>query len=313
MYRNLNLSKLRRDLLTMVVASSACLAYGSVFALDEAAFGHRILADNYSNQSAGVGVGLTRIVFYRPVDSSVNNAATIYVNNMYHASLVSGGYTEICLVPGMARLGVREMKVEQGPKDGQDSEFRMDAKAGTTQYIRVREDDGTLWSLESVPARQAERELIETKLQVHTVSRVVGAKKCEGSNPGRIELVGDDLFGFKFARSDRGGLTGRGIDALNNVIDTLDRDYSSLDQVTVVGYADPLGETYRNQQISEERAQTILTYLQANGLQAASFRAEGRGSQDLVVTTCPDFVSPQSIACNQPNRRVVIEVSGQHR
>lgn len=312
-------SIINRCLSGLVLSTLAFLASvpGSAFAEGQAEgrtlATFKVLADSYTDTAGEVGGDQTRIVFYRPVEASRNNAATIYVNNMYHASLVAGGYSPICLRPGSARVGFREMKVSDGPKDGLDSETPLATRSGRTQYVRVRDSGQSGWSLQQVSQREAEQELIGTRLQVHTISRVLGAEKCHASDKGQIQLVGDDLFRFKFARSDKAGLTGRGTEALDSVIEALESNYSRLDRVTVVGYADPLGDESRNEQLSEERAHTVLRYLEANGLSAGSVQAEGRGSQDLVVDSCSRTASPESIACNQPNRRVVIEVSGQRK
>ena len=114
----------------------------------------------------------------------------------------------------------------------------------------------------------------------------------------------------KPARSDRAALTGKGTAALDSIAAQLHNMYSSITSIAVIGYADPLGNRVQNQKLSDDRAKTVLKYLNEKGIKAADQTAVGKGSADPVVTNCAKTATPQSIACNQPNRRVVIDVSG---
>ena len=53
--------------------------------------------------------------------------------------------------------------------------------------------------------------------------------------------------------------------------------------------------------------------LQMNGLQGTRITGEGRGAREPVVANCSRVVSPTSVLCNQPNRRVVVEITGARR
>lgn len=132
----------------------------------------RVLADSYSDKSGAVADSQSRIIFYRPVDATKDNAGTVYVNGMYHASIVAGGYSPICLKPGATDVGVRDMKYASGAKDGLDSVSVVTTHPGQTTFVRVQ-DTGSRWTLQTVPEQQAEQQLEGTKLQVHTISRVI--------------------------------------------------------------------------------------------------------------------------------------------
>jgi OOP family OmpA-OmpF porin len=58
------------------------------------------------------------------------------------------------------------------------------------------------------------------------------------------------------------------------------------------------------------RAQTVREYLKENGLQSTLITSEGRGSNALVVATCGRQAQAEDIACNAPNRRVKVVISG---
>jgi outer membrane protein OmpA-like peptidoglycan-associated protein len=164
-----------------------------------------------------------------------------------------------------------------------------------------------------VPVDQdrAVRELDGTRLQMHTVSRVKGQQPCQAvavQATEAITLAGDTLFMFN--RSDRAGLTDAGINALEQLMLQLRTRYKSVEHVHLIGYTDPLGSNAYNQRLSEQRASTVSEYMQISPLLRGRITTEGRGPKELVATGCGNTPTPQTQACNQPNRRVVVQVTG---
>ena len=49
------------------------------------------------------------------------------------------------------------------------------------------------------------------------------------------------------------------------------------------------------------------------GQLAGRVTTEGRGAREPVVRSCSRVTTPESMACNQPNRRVAVEVTGLRR
>lgn len=268
----------------------------------------QVLGATYSDKSGAVATDQSRILFYRSGTSRQGDAGSVFVNGMYHASLVAGAYSPICLRPGVVQVGVREMQVAAGPRDGYDSISMVDAKPGTTTYVRISED-GT--RAQVVPEKIAESELANSKLQIHTISRVEGAEPCRPSGKARVQIAGDALF--KFNRSDLNGLTGRGVKALDEIAQRLKQDYTRIDELVFAGYTDPLGNHAENIKLSRARAETVRHYLAKQGVQSANSKVDGRGPTELVVTDCSRKKTASAIACNQPNRRVVVEVDGLRR
>lgn len=113
-----------------------------------------------------------------------------------------------------------------------------------------------------------------------------------------------------FNRSDRAGLTDHGINALEQLMLHLRTRYKSVEHVHLIGYTDPLGSNAYNQRLSEQRASTVSEYMQISPLLRGRITTEGRGPKELVVTGCGNTPTPQTQACNQPNRRVVVQVTG---
>jgi OOP family OmpA-OmpF porin len=295
------------------------------------------LADSY-NLGASVAAGQSRVIFYRPQNAPTRGAISVLVNEQYHASLIAGGYSFICLTPGQVELGVRQMDVELRPnKDGLDAISAIDLKSGQTYYMKVDEQQGRRIFLRPVAVSLALQELASTRLQVHTVSRVKPVQECRTVDAPQVtavtpqgpaysaapayvsppaagqsyQLAGDTLFAFN--RSDRGGLTQDGVMAIQRLLNQIRMEYSRIDRIHVIGHADPLGNDYSNERLSIERAQTVRDYIEVAGQLNGRVSTEGRGSREPVVRHCSRITSPESMACNQPNRRVAVEVTGQRR
>jgi outer membrane protein OmpA-like peptidoglycan-associated protein len=118
---------------------------------------------------------------------------------------------------------------------------------------------------------------------------------------------------FAFDRSDAQAMTGAGVQAIDRLMARLRADFAQIDHLHVIGHADPLGQAERNEKLAQDRAQTVRDYIVGKGMQDVRITTEGRGSKEPVVTTCARKATPASIACNLPNRRVVVVVTGQRR
>lgn len=245
-------------------------------------------------------------------NGTFRNAATVYLNGDYHASLIPGSYSDVCVAPGASKLGVRMVDVRGQVKDGWDSVIPADLKGGQTTYVRVIEQ-GTQATLEPVSQAVALQELTGTRLQRHTISRVSTAIPCNGdpSTTSIFDLRADALFAF--GRSDLASMTREGRQSLNDMIQKIRDKYVTVRQINLVGHTDPFGSVAANQQLSQARANTVRDYLQNNGLQDIKINAEGRGASQLVKTDCSKTQSAEAITCNQPNRRVSVEVQGAGR
>jgi len=269
-------------------------------------------------QAAQVVDSQTRMVFYRTrQSSSVPGAASIYVNGAYHASIIPGGYSELCMPPGSVELGLKSVEVGTNVKDNLDTITVIRNASAQTQFFRVQEAGRGRQVLQPVQATEALREIDGAREQTHTISRVIGAVECSINRnpapaaPQTITLAADALFAF--GRSDLGAMSATGRASLDALVSRLRSEYIQLDRMNIIGHADPLGQPGPNERLSIDRANTVQQYLSQAGLGSVRMTSEGRGDREPVATQCGRVATPQAIACHAPNRRVVIDIAGARR
>lgn len=262
-------------------------------------------------QGAPVAASQSRIVLYRLEDGR-SGATSIFVDDRYHTSLVSGAWSQLCYSSGSAEVAARQMEaVTRSSKDRYDAISALNLQAGQTHYLRVSGTDGRS-VLRPVASIQALQEIAATREQQHTVSRV--AQVCKEAPPLMAQvytMAGDTLF--EFDRSERSAMTDAGTRAIDLLLTRLASEYSRIDSIHLIGHADPLGKPERNEVLSLERATTVRDYILRTGLIQAPITTQGRGSREPLVRHCGPYATPQAIACNLPNRRVAVEVTGIRR
>lgn len=260
----------------------------------------------------------SRILVYRSAANTLAGTTSVFINGQYHTSLVSGGYSALCYSPGKVEIGARQMRVGSQAKDLMDTLSELSLQPGQTHYLKVIEQGGVPL-MQPVSASVAHQELGGLRYQLHTVSRVEQAQACRevglavstNPEPQKIALATDALF--EFGRADRSAMTLAGRRALDKLIEQMQGQYIQLDRIQIVGHADPLGHPEINSRLADQRATTVRDYLLGRGLKTARISSEGRGSREPVVTHCETQVTQAAIDCNQPNRRVVVEVHGTPR
>lgn len=85
----------------------------------------------------------------------------------------------------------------------------------------------------------------------------------------------------------------------------------TLEVVIAVGHTDSFGSDKYNDRLSVRRAEAVKGYLVSKGIEANRVYTEGKGKRQLKVDpkSCKGARKAQ-IACQQPNRRVEVEVVG---
>lgn len=281
-----------------------------------------VLGELYALSQA-VSSNQSRLVVYRtPESKRLEGATSMFVNGQYHTSLVPDGFHFLCLNPGEVEVGTRQYRVGGSARDKYDTVTATRLDRGQTQFLKVMEDNGRP-VMQPVSAEQAAKELKNARLQMHTISRVTQAQPCQAETapsatqlaaaPAKDEyvLMVDVLFAF--ARADLAGLTQQGRHTIDEMLARIRAKYARVDRVHLIGHTDPLGTAAFNEKLAIQRANTIRQYIEGALGMTAQYSSEGRGARELVQTQCQRKPTSQSIACNQPNRRVVTQVTGQYR
>ncbi|WP_304333971.1 OmpA family protein [Conchiformibius steedae] len=120
-----------------------------------------------------------------------------------------------------------------------------------------------------------------------------------------MTLNGDALFEF-----DRYNLNESGANQLRTqVLDRLRRYQAegfTYTSVEIVGHTDRLGSPEYNNQLSQNRAQTVAAFLSQNGVNPSNMKAFGAGASEPVVYCQGTAPTPELKACLSPNRRVTV-------
>ncbi|MCK9684452.1 OmpA family protein [Scleromatobacter humisilvae] len=116
----------------------------------------------------------------------------------------------------------------------------------------------------------------------------------------KYTLSASELFAFNSAK------LGPNQPKLDEVATTMQAN-SDIASVTIVGYTDRIGSKAYNQKLSEERANSVKSYLEGKGVAANRLTAVGKGEADPVVECKDEKKRPALIKCLEPNRRVEIE------
>jgi OOP family OmpA-OmpF porin len=268
-----------------------------------------------------------RIFVYRAQQGLSQLPVNIYLNGQYHASLLRGGYTEFCTSGGS--LGVKgaiddAARLHVGKLDAGQ---RLTIQAGQSVFLKVDETALPAVTLQSLPPPQAQTDMANTKRQIHTISRAKAAQACaepagqppvvqppvvaaaRPEVPREYALETDALFEFGKAE-----MRASGFNAIENLVQRLRQDYTSVDRIRVVGYTDPIGSAAFNRKLSQERAEVVASQIATRNVKPnRGIDTEGRGSIELAKTGCGNTATPENKICHAPNRRVVVVVTGARR
>ena len=290
---------------------------------------HTVQAQQYADETVGsvtepvgetytepkkLATGVARIVFYRPEQGNASGVSSLEINEHYHTSLQFGTFSELCMPPGRIKMASRMVQTGAVLKDFHDATAALPIKAGQTVYVRLRENDDNRAIITPVIASVAQSELKTTRRQMHALSRVPDRVECLPVEARPVKKAEDITIGadalFAFGKSDINGISAQGREELDQLIAHLQKKYGKQEgvRIQIAGHADPLGNPASNKRLSEARAQAIRSYMVQGGMNPKTLTAVGIGAAQPVITTCGKTATPEAIACNKPNRRVVVGV-----
>lgn len=245
----------------------------------------------------------------RPNDNYYLLPLNIFINRSYHSSL----YPEhqavaLSLCPGKSTVQVAPggNRTRLATNGGSGEVATSDLQAGIIYYYQITFDDGGKPVGRWVNAEHARMVLENMNVQTHTVSRVSEKDKC----PASIYTLNASAL-FHLAKYDVQGLLPGAEKNLQNLTRQITDDFKIITKIAVKGYADPMGAERDNLNLSQLRAKTVAEKLIAAGLPDEHLVIQGMGSTSLIINSCKDLKDRRAvIQCNQPNRRVEVEVYG---
>ena len=261
-----------------------------------------------------------RVFVYRDSKAAINLPVNIYLNGQYHASLLSGGFTEFCAAPGQVIVKTAVNDAQRLHLSKRDGGQRLPLAAGQTLFLKVAETDSAVNGVVSGTQAQTQDDLLKTRRQIHTISRAQAAIACDETAVAAVQkpdeapqreyaLEADALFEFGKAE-----LRASGFNAIETLIQQVRQDFSSVERIRVVGYTDPIGSTALNRKLSQARAEVVAKQITARQVQVTrGIQTEGRGSIELAKIGCGTTPTPENIRCNAPNRRVMVVIIGARR
>lgn len=255
----------------------------------------------------GVDSSQVQIVFFR--ENSLNPEmppAHLYVDRQFHAALLPNGYVRFCVRPGAHTLEAY-MNDAPGYEGKGTPRAQANLKGGNTYFMKVTEAGGGT----PTPLRRvdAERELIGMYEQVHAISRSASVEPCIVDSDESAIVAAENSFLFAFNGRDFSGMLPESQDALNRLVQRISSGDSSTIRATVTGYSDSIGNNASAQQISNHRARSVANILIDSGLPAGNVTLIGQGSASPVVDCPASMPWDERVACNQPNRRVEVQLS----
>ncbi|MDP1931423.1 MAG: OmpA family protein [Gammaproteobacteria bacterium] len=174
------------------------------------------------------------------------------------------------------------------------------------RILKDRVDTFTISAVFRLGGRRQAAPVVQTPAPSAPAPAPVRAPEPAPTLPIELTLAANTLFDF-----DRTELKTEGRQALDNLV----RDMRTLDYdvVLVTGHTDRIGTREYNIGLSERRAEAVKNYLVSAGVPAARITTRGVNSDEPVTRPdqCRNTGSAQAqIACLQPDRRVVILVTG---
>lgn len=118
------------------------------------------------------------VIFRHPKHAQSPGVVSLFINERYHASLVAGGYTEVCLPRGAVNIRLRTTKVAEN-KNVNSTQAQIDI-AEQISYLSISDSAGVP-ALVKVDAAAALTDLNDLLRQVHTLSRVPDQQSCSGA------------------------------------------------------------------------------------------------------------------------------------
>lgn len=254
------------------------------------------------------------VVFLREEGALTGQAVNIFVNGEYLTSLLPDGYKQSIACVGNNRLTAQFTDVRTRYLEKERSGQYFDVPAGQVSYFMVVPDASGAATLQAIDGALAKPIVNNMREQAHTLPRVDNLAACAPPVVKPFQTFTLDASAlFHFDKSDYANMLPAGKSEIQNVVQQIRASNANIERIAVTGYTDPEGSAAYNQKLSERRAATVKRVMAESGLASQNIVAVGRGETNLVVPNCRQRFprdARQRTLCDQPNRRVEIELYG---
>lgn len=256
---------------------------------------------------------LAGVIFYRSPDILPGDAVNIYANNEYIASLLSGAYQQVALCPENQLINAEYAKQDPAYVRKHNQGISYNLAPEQIVFFEVVPDADYGVAVRPIDAQTGLQAVIGQKLlrQNHTLPRLDRQSTCGQKILKQYTLEASALF--KFDKFDYANMLERGKAEIQAISQDMQQYMNQITNIAVIGHTDPDGSYAYNMKLSRDRADTVKQALQSNGINGNLISTEGRGKNEPLITDCaarhPNNRESR-LACNQPNRRVQINVYG---
>ena len=245
-----------------------------------------------------------RIVYYRLANSTIKQAANVYIDGEFQSALTAGGFNTFCLSPGEHSLSsfVHDAPTFDGKRE---QPWRDKLAAGRTYFIQASLDGSGRPLV--INQEQALQQLKTLRQQKGLLSRASSVEICRASPDvkyNNYELSSDLLFSFNGSQEQQ--ITGEGEHVIKQFTQMLQKRGELNRRIIVSGFTDPIGNEQNNLALGQRRAETVKTMLVKSGLAAQNIVAKSYG-ESQVKLQCDGNLTEQKV-CYAAERRVIISV-----
>ncbi len=295
-------------------------------------------ATGFTGEFEAVPAGMVRVVLVRP-SSDKSGVINVFQGGRFHTSLQPGDFTALNMC--VADAGYIITSLESPAQVNENNlprliEMRERLGAGQQRFYRVSLQD--MGAVNVQPATQASIGWNTLNEQRRVVSRVVydcgsptsaapvvaaapvaapvavpapvvAPVPAAPAQPATLSIPSDLVFPFaSYSLNEAVG----GAQVRQRLQQFLrDSGIQEIESLVVKGHSDPVGQPHRKELVSGERAKAVAAYITREmNLPAARVKAQAMSDRELLVANCPTKPVAQRDACNAPNRRVEIVVTG---
>jgi len=122
------------------------------------------------------------------------------------------------------------------------------------------------------------------------------------TKPTETMLTGESSVFFAFDRSDASSIE-NGINVIVNIAEQI-KQSDSNGPIVVAGFADPIGNTKYNYQLSLRRAESVAQLLVNQGINKSRIETQANSQTDMYQQCAVNQAYSQRVGCLAPNRRV---------